>query len=431
MIHRLIADEFRKLIYRNHVTAGLFLTLITLVVAVPARAETPRPAVPAMNKSPVTSEAGRIWSDVSGRIAEVWVHYELGMEQELAPFYRDLLRALGPGIKVRVLCTDDLTAQRFCEQHGGDATVGGRVVEVINVGMSLSLWSRDRMIARRGARDDTSAPVFVPSVNPFYEYEKQNELRTQRMMFRALMGPQVLRSWLHLEGGNVVANDRMVFIGSNVLDENDCDDDDVQMPRELDRITGRPWTLIGTGMDTLPWDHVDMYMTPIGNNVFLVGDTRSGRRLLDKSTPEHWRFACEDIDAKLDAVAKQLTDLSYRVLRVPSVFDPAGDWIITYNNVLMEERDGRKVVILPHYEMPKLDQAAARVYRELGYEVKTVNVKHLFEFGGAVRCLVNVTRRETATTTAKKVIGNGGLRVYDLTSYQNRRTKAGKAAAVR
>lgn len=411
------------MIYRNRVAAGLVFMLASLVPTVPAKAETPRPVVPLPTKTAATIETGRIWSDVSGRIAEVWVHYDLGMEIELAPFYRDLFRALGPGVKVRVLCTDDLTAQRFCEQHGSDATVGGRLVEVINVGMSLSLWSRDRMIARRGAKDDTTAAVFVPSVNPFYEYEKQNELRTQRMMFRALMGPQVLRSWLHLEGGNVVANDRMVFIGSNVLDENDCDDDDVQMPRELDRITGRPWTLIGTGMDTLPWDHVDMYMTPIGNNVFLVGDTRMGRQLLDENTPEHWRFACEDIDAKLDAVAKQLTDSSYRVLRVPSVFDPAGDWIITYNNVLMEERDGRKVVILPHYELPKLDQAAARVYRELGYEVKTVNVKHLFEFGGAVRCLVNVARREPATTT-KKVVCNGGLRVYDLTSYQNRRTKA-------
>lgn len=428
MINRPAATGYFTLHSLNRIVVSLVLSLC---VANATFAETPRPAVPAPNKTPATVEAGRIWSDVSGRIAEVLVHYDLGMEQELAPFYRDLFRALGPGVKVRVLCTDDLTAHRFSEEYGSDATVGGRVVEVINVGMSLSLWSRDRMIARRNAKDDSTAPVFVPSVNPFYEFEKQNELRTQRMMFRALMGPQVLRSWLHLEGGNVVSNDRMVFIGSNVLDENDCDDDDVQMPRELDRITGRPWTLIGDGMDTLPWDHVDMYMTPIGNNIFLVGDTRLGQRLLDETVPEHWKLPCDEIDAKLDTVAKQLADLSYRVLRVPSVFDPAGDWIITYNNVLMEERAGRKVVIMPNYELPKLDQAAASVYRDLGYDVKTVNVKHVYEFGGAVRCLVNVTRREPATTDAKKMVGRGGLRVYDLTSYQNRRTKAGRTSAVR
>lgn len=399
-------------------------------------AEAPRPASVAPSQPAVNTEAGRIWSDVSGRISEVLVHYDLGMETELAPFYHDLFRALGPGVKMRVLCSDELSAQRFAEHYAKDATVGGRLVEVINVGMTLSLWSRDRVIARNAMQPKSTAPVFVPSVNPFYEYEKQNELRTQRMMFRALMGPQVLRSWLHLEGGNVVANDRMVFVGANVLDENDCDDDDVQMPRELDRITGRPWTLIGSAMDDLPWDHVDMYMTPIGNNTFLVGDTKLGQRLLDGAAVESFGFPCAEIQQKLDGVAKQLTDLSYRVQRLPIVFDPAGDWIITYNNVLMENRDGRNVVIMPTYDMPKLDQAAATIYRGLGYDVKTVNVQHMYQYGGAVRCLVNVMQREPVNATKPSgapgpVAGRGGLRVYDLSSYQNRRTKPGRITTLR
>jgi len=399
---------------------ALLVALAPLVVA--------NTAVHAEPKAQESPEAGQILSDTSGRITEVLLHFDDEIAEELAPVYRDLFEGLGEGVRVRVLCESAMSAQRFAETWTDLGTRDQRDVDVVNVGMPLSIWARDRCIARtRGDAVQRSAS-FVPSANPYYEFEKHNDLRTQRMLCRGLLGPSVLRSWLQLEGGNVIANGKRVFIGANVAEENDCELPDPQLRRELGRICGREFHLVGEKIDYLPWDHVDMYITPIGEDTILVASAKAGQTFVphgcELEEEEADRLA--NVQRSLDRVADEMRDLGYRVLRLPAVFGASGDWIMTYNNVVMDERNGHRVVLMPVYGVPEMDHAAAEAYSKLGFEVKTIDVSGVFEFGGAVRCIVNVVerRRDVVRRTDPKQLAerrHGKLRVLDVSNFIPRR----------
>ncbi len=399
---------------------GLLVALVAISAMVPAvsLAELPKSDI---------AETGQILSDTSGRIAEVLLHFDDEITNELRPVYRDLFAALGDDVKIRVLCESGTSAREFANQWRDDATRGGRDMDVVNVGMSLSIWARDRCIARTRPGTVNRSASFVPSANPFYEFEKQNDLRTQRMLYRGLLGPNVLRSWLQLEGGNVIANGRHVFIGANVAEENDCDLPDTQLDREIGRICGRPWTLVGAKLDQLPWDHVDMYITPIGEDTMLVASAATGREIMADGCA-----AGEDVEisnavqVSLDRIAEELRGLGYRVLRLPAVFGASGDWVMTYNNIIMDVQNGRRIVMMPTYNQPEMDRAAAEAYTKLGFEVRPIDVSNVFEFGGAVRCIVNVVDRKQDTirqSDPRKLIERrrGVVRVLDVSSFVPRR----------
>lgn len=67
--------------------------------------------------------------------------------------------------------------------------------------------------------------------------------------------------------------------------------------------------------------------------------------------------------------------------------------MVTYNNVLIDHRGADRRVFMPVYGIPSLDTRARETYEQLGYEVCPVDVSQVFTNGGAVRCIVNVTRR--------------------------------------
>lgn len=403
---------------------ALWVWLCILVAVAPSVTMAEGPAT----DPPEAPEAGQILSDTSGRITEVLLHFDNEIEAELAPVYRDLFAALGDDVKIRVLCESGESARKFAERWGDVATRGNRSMDVVNVGMSLSIWARDRCISRtRGDAVQRSAS-FVPSANPYYEFEKHNDLRTQRMLYRGLLGPSVLRSWLQLEGGNVIANGKQVFIGANVAEENDCELPDPQLRRELSKICGRNFHLVGEKFDYLPWDHVDMYITPIGEDTMLVASATAGKAFVTQACdPEGTEFElARDVQASFDHVADEMRTLGYRVLRLPAAFGAAGDWIMTYNNVVMDERNGHRVVLMPIYNVPDMDQAAVEAYTKLGFEVKTIDVSGVYEYGGAVRCIVNVVERKR--DVPKRVdpkqlaeVRHGKVRVLDVSSFIPRR----------
>ena len=66
---------------------------------------------------------------------------------------------------------------------------------------------------------------------------------------------------------------------------------------------------------------------------------------------------------------------------------------VTYQNVVMEERDGRRVVYLPQYGCAALDAAGRAAYEREGFRVVPVPAADVFRLGGSLRCLVNVLER--------------------------------------
>ena len=68
--------------------------------------------------------------------------------------------------------------------------------------------------------------------------------------------------------------------------------------------------------------------------------------------------------------------------------------ILTYNNVLQEERDGARRVYLPGYGFDALDEAAQSAWQSLGREVTVVEGYATSSlYGGALRCSAKVLER--------------------------------------
>jgi hypothetical protein len=102
------------------------------------------------------------------------------------------------------------------------------------------------------------------------------------------------------------------------------------------------------------------------------------------------------------------------VLRVPALVEAPDEWMVTYNNVIMDHRDQRNIVYMPTYDIPELDRAAAAIYLGLGFEVRTIDVSKVYASGGAIRCLVNVTERRRVGVVAKKGTRHRAVRFFDL-----------------
>ncbi len=114
----------------------------------------------------------------------------------------------------------------------------------------------------------------------------------------------------------------------------------------------------------------------------LEADGRSGDRL--------------DVDGELAlatdlepfrAVIAQLEAAGLDVVRLP-LWPSDRPWVwLSYDNVLMETREGQLRVWLPTYGEPVLDAAAVATWEALGAEVLPVDVRPVFRLGGSVRCL--------------------------------------------
>ncbi|HOW17427.1 MAG TPA: hypothetical protein PLC79_00190 [Phycisphaerae bacterium] len=70
---------------------------------------------------------------------------------------------------------------------------------------------------------------------------------------------------------------------------------------------------------------------------------------------------------------------------------------LTYNNVLLELTDNRRIVYLPQYDWPALDDLARETWAKLGFEVRPIKGFATSAMcGGSLRCCVKVLSREEA-----------------------------------
>ncbi len=371
--------------------------------------------------------------DTCGAITEIVMNYDSDLAWETSPMFRDLFEALPSDIDIRVHCESQASAREFILRWGSSAKAQGRRVRIVNVGLGLTTWARDRVLAR-SADDAFGRPDnVVPAPDPAYGGERLNELYVPEMIRASQLGPAICNTWIHFEGGNVVSNQKHAFVGINVLEENGTRNTSSLILSELRRVLGREIILVQDRRGDVPWCHVDMYLTPVDNETVLVGSTAVGFALLDGESLDDGASTddsdgCFDSvdDESFDAVASQMENLGYKVFRLPVVPYGDGDWMVTYNNVLMETRDGSKVVYMPTYNLPRLDGFAEQVYRALGYEVRPIDVSRLYRLGGAVRCVVNVTRRSSENSVAPPRDRSGSIpiRYTDLEKHKRPRRRA-------
>lgn len=352
--------------------------------------------------------------DDGGRILEVTLHYCRENEEDMDRFYQDFFEKFTVSAKVLIVCSTLECESYFEENYGELARKDGRQITTAVVNRPLSIWARDRRVARQ-TEDGQPQRSFIPPPQELYTEDKISELTLSETLWAKGVAPRALTDSFILEGGNLVSNYRHIFVGKNVVTENASRfEDEVEAAQTLERIFGKPVVLLADEFGAPPWFHADMYLTVLDQKTVGLADLTLGMRLLTGKKSEKlswsrsagWRtrlpsglavdFTAPDspIVVGLEAVRRQLEALGYKVLRLPALVNADEEWMVSYTNVLMEREGADKLVYLPRYAIPSLDKAAREFWMAQGFKVRDVDVSKVFDLGGAIRCIANVTLRE-------------------------------------
>ena len=223
---------------------------------------------------------------------------------------------------------------------------------------------------------------------------------------------------LDLEGGDVTADDEYVYVGANSIDSSRYSDRDIlgraEVIKKIQRVTGKQ--LIDLGDVDF---HNDRYHIPVGPTQFgahtsVVGDIVMALKLL--GAPMNVIRDAEKSKGVLelkDTVERLTTLHGIAVKRIPMLpkdFYGNKDGRY-YTNVLMDwytDDAGKAVkqVLVPHYGIRALDEAADQVYRDLGFAVTSIDGRFLGQGEGGPRCAVQVFGRPLAQSIQKPLRKN-------------------------
>jgi hypothetical protein len=261
----------------------------------------------------------------------------------------------------------------------------------IITGHPITVWSRDRWVA-------TEKPIALlcPAAEDGADTWPQRRGDSTVAFDIAKAVPQIAarRTGIFFDGGDLLADQSTVFVTPAVLSRNLGRT--VTSPEDLVAILQHALKKQVVPLKGAPDHHAGMYMMAVGNRTMLVGDPRLARALVSASMPPlpGGPDFSDETQKRFDAVAAQLSAAGYRVVRICTVPGHDGKMYLTYVNVIMDHRDGQRLVYMPIYRgADQLNAAAGDVWRSLGYEVRGVDCTSCYSHFGTLHCLVNVLRR--------------------------------------
>jgi hypothetical protein len=313
--------------------------------------------------------------------------------------------------------------------------------------ISMTIWPQDPFVVLQDS--DGQNQLLLSRI-----FERGND-REMAIELAKYLGWKWKDSKLSFDGGNIVADKKHIFIGANTIYDNAAKlkEKPEEIVLRFERELGREVLVIGPVPQ--PIGHIDMMLTPLGENKIILADPNWGAKLAAdqlSNSPEKvkaFELNCEKmffanleiqqlrdikgniieappivgltkqaiedsrkIAPQLDRLAETLSNRGYEIIRMPFLFtlaeyvdsnsadvDPnqhkAGYPQITYNNVLLDVVENRQVVYLPQYGWPALDNAARKAWEKTGYEVVAIgDFSTSAMYGGALRCCVKVLQRK-------------------------------------
>jgi len=390
------------------------------------------------------SDAGRrdpaaLLPDVGGpiRLAVTSVNSARRSALRNAQLVSNVVNALPTTSRLLVL-TNDLDAFQV---HGGAHP--GRVRFVELDAKALTIWPQDPFLVLRDAGG--GGRLLVP---------KRFERADDREMARAVaaeLGWPVVESELLFEGGNVVSDATTAFVGADTIAANavELGLDEEEVARRFERTLGRRVQVVGPVPQ--PVAHIDLVLTPLGEGRVALADPGLGAEIVAgvlAARPDavaafearaelvffgHASIAelptargetlhpprlagrtaaivdyATELAPIFDRLAAELDDRGFEPVRIPALLAPPeaseddpnepapGYPLLGFDNVLLEDDRGERIVYLPRYGLEALDEAAAAAWRGAGYRVVPIDdLLTSASYGGGLRCSVKVLERST------------------------------------
>ncbi len=348
--------------------------------------------------------SGPILSECDGKLSELVIHYEPSAKDAVIPVYRSFLAQLAADVVVHVVCPDEAAWADFVGSLGSVRCV----LKPMAVGHPMTTWSRDRWVALAPAAAGEATTLWYPRGEDAEEIwpAREGDQRVATDLALA-MAPTVRakRSEWFFDGGDFLADGTNVFVVGRMLPRN-VQRTAVGRREVLDNVAAvcrRPVILL----EDAPDHHAGLFMAAAGGGRIIVGDPALGERFVDfretrdtadgndvpATLPGGADFSAET-RRRFDAVVGSCEAAGYTVVRVPVVPARDGRTFLTYTNVLIDQRDGKRIVYLPSFQgVDGLNAAARSVWEDLGYEVRAVDCTTIYRHFGCLHCLVNVLKR--------------------------------------
>lgn len=339
--------------------------------------------------------SGPMLSECDGSIREIVIQYVAGADM-VVPVYRDFLSQLPADVQVDVVCPDQTSFDELRERlHEIDCAL-----HPILTGHAMTAWSRDRWVALTPNHPGDSITLLTPKEESAADVWPARA-GDERIAFDLAnqLAPRIVasRSPLAFDGGDLLADSNSVFVTGALIHRNVgvTVSNRAQLLAELRSELRRNIVLL----DDCPDHHAGMFMMAVADHTMLIADPSLAAlygQLDSASFPAlpGGPDLSDKTRQKLNAIAAQCQALGYKVVRIPTLPANDGKTYLTYVNVITDLRAGRRIVYLPIYRgAESLNDAAERVWREIGYEVHPVDCTSTYTFFGNLHCLVNVLRR--------------------------------------
>jgi hypothetical protein len=269
------------------------------------------------------------------------------------------------------------------------------------VGSAITTWSRDRYAALVGEHGEVSilAPPFLGAAFAARTGDFRSAFAISAALYRH--DPQVAK--YAFEGGDLAATPRYLFADVNLVERNKGRGlvDREILARRLAHDFGQELIWLGDATGDVPTHHIMMYMVPLDDRTVAVGDERAALALTDAAHVDREDLGLDpDVDTQIrrfDHAAELLAARGFHVVRFPALVLEGGRTFVTYTNALFDRaaQGTQRVVYLPTYQIPALDDEAARQYAALGYTVHRIDVSSIYHANGSLGCLVNVIARHS------------------------------------
>ena len=348
--------------------------------------------------------SGPILSEHDGHIRELVIQYQPGAREIVLPVYRDFLQWLENDVIVNVVAPDQAAFDELATSVG----LLHCTLRPVLVHHAMTAWSRDRWVALGPPPGGDSVTLWSPRGEAVADLwpERTGDQQIGSDLAKVLgQGVHAKRSSLFFDGGDFLADNDTVFVMPRVLKRNI--QQTVKDPSELLAIFSRELQRKVVLLNEAPDHHAGMYMASVGDHVMVVADPSLGRNYFPSSPdkekallPDGGDFSAET-QRHFDAVAAQSEAAGYRVVRMPVVPAPDGRTFLTYVNIIIDQQGAQRIVYLPFYRgADALNDAARKVWENLGYVVRPVDCTTAYRYFGALHCLVNILRRQAVLTTA-------------------------------